>query len=194
MDEVTYTRQPTLATAYESAGAGQPLARLSYRSNTERRVIATLDALTGRVVYLQRAHANVAALRTFYQQLVLAYPHAQTIYLVQDNWPVHFHPDLLAALQPQHWRWPVPTPGNWPTAARPNVPRLNLPIHLLQLPIYASWCNPIEKLWRWLRQAVLHLHRRCDDWEGLQALVAAFLDQFAHGSEPLRRYTGLLRY
>ena len=34
-----------------------------------------------------------------------------------------------------------------------------LPIEILQLPTYASWTNPIEKLWRWARQSVIHLHR-----------------------------------
>ena len=45
---------------------------------------------------------------------------------------------------------------------------------------------------RWLRQAVLKLHRLADDWPELQRRVNAFLDQFATGSHDLLRYVGLL--
>jgi len=29
---------------------------------------------------------------------------------------------------------------------------------LVPLPTYGSWTGPIERLWRWLKQEVLHLH------------------------------------
>jgi len=54
-----------------------------------------------------------------------------------------------------------------------------------------AFCNPIEKLWRWLCQDVLHLHRLAVDLQALRALVAAFLQQFAQGSADLLRYVGL---
>jgi hypothetical protein len=66
-----------------------------------------------------------------------------------------------------------------------------LPIHLIWLPTYAPWTNPIEKLWRCLKQDVLHLHRYQDDWQGLRARVDAFFAQFATGSPDLLRYVGL---
>jgi hypothetical protein len=59
------------------------------------------------------------------------------------------------------------------------------------LPTYAPWLNPIEKLWRWLRQDVLKLHRQASDWPGLRQRVRAFLDQFASGSLALLQYVGL---
>ena len=190
-DEITYYRQPTEAFAYEAAGAYQPLARRSYRSNTQRRLAATLDALTGRVIHLQRSRLGVEALVDFYQLVAEAYADRKTIYIVQDNWPVHFHADVLAALQPQTFNWPLPVPSNWPTEPSPKARRLNLPIRVLQLPTYASWTNPIEKLWRWLRQDILHLHRYADRWPELWDKVSEFLDQFADGSEALLRYVGL---
>jgi hypothetical protein len=60
-----------------------------------------------------------------------------------------------------------------------------------------------EKLWRWLPQDVLTLHRLADDWpttgrrladdwHTLRERVNAFLDQFAAGSHALLRYTGLI--
>ena len=59
------------------------------------------------------------------------------------------------------------------------------------LPTYAPWLNPIEKVWRWLRQDVLKLHRQADNWEALQTRVHGFLDQFATGSKRLLEYVGL---
>ena len=63
---------------------------------------------------------------------------------------------------------------------------------ILELPTYASWLNPIEKLWRWLQQDVLHLHRLCDDWQALKLAFANFLDGLTDGSLELLRYVGLL--
>jgi transposase len=60
------------------------------------------------------------------------------------------------------------------------------------LPTYAPWLNPIEKLWRWLRQDMLKLHQRADDWRALRGRVRAFLEQFAGGSQRLLEYVGLL--
>lgn len=68
---------------------------------------------------------------------------------------------------------------------------LRLPIQFVLRPPYASWCNPLEKLWRKLKQDVLHLHRRASDLKALRMLVTEFLQQFAAGSSELLRYVGL---
>ncbi|MGQ9628589.1 MAG: transposase [Anaerolineae bacterium] len=70
--------------------------------------------------------------------------------------------------------------------------KANLSIRLLCLPTYASWLNPIEKFWRWLKQDVLHLHRLGEDWQALRQRVAEFLDQFRSGSLYLLKYVSLL--
>lgn len=190
-DELTYYRQPTEAQDYEAAGRHQPLARRSYHRNAQCRIAATLDPFTGQVVYLQRSRLGVEALVDFYQLVAEAYADRKTIYIVQDNWPVHFHPDVLAALQPQDLQRPLPVPRNWPTEPSPKARRLDLPIQLLPLPTYASWTNPTEKLWRWLKQDILHLHRYADRWPELWEEVDRFLEQFANGSRKLLRYVGL---
>ena len=189
-DEVTYYRQPSLGYAYVATQSADPRAERSLRSNTPTRVIATLDAHTGQVVARQRARIDVPTLIRFYQQVVAAYPDRR-IYLVQDNWPVHFHPDVLAALEPQTSPFPFLTPPSWPTEPSPNARRLNLPIQLVTLPTYSPWANPIEKLWRWLKQDVLHLHRHADDLPALRNLVLDFLARFDRASPDLLRYVGL---
>ena len=59
------------------------------------------------------------------------------------------------------------------------------------LPTYAPWLNPIEKLWRKLKQEFLYMHRyAADSPEDLQQRVLDFL-QWSTGSTDLLRYVGL---
>ncbi len=89
------------------------------------------------------------------------------LFVIEDNWNVHTHPDVQATL-----------------AELPNVT-------MAWLPTYACWLNPIEKLWKCVRQTVLHRHRLSDQWPELKQLVAKFFDQFRDGSEALLHYVGL---
>jgi hypothetical protein len=192
-DEFTYYRQPTLACDYEAKGHIQPLARLSYKTNSHFRVVGALNVITGQITYQQCYKVNLRRLSDFYATVRADYPDAEEIYVAQDNWPVHFHPDVLARLQPQDFfPWPPKVPPNWPTQPSAKAIQDDLPIRLLLLPTYASWLNPIEKLWRWLKQHVLHLHRLSGDWQALKQAVADFLDGFKHNSPELLRYVGLL--
>jgi hypothetical protein len=190
-DELGFYRQPSLAYAYELMGRIQPLARLGLKSNSVWRVAGLLDAWTGRVLYEQGSQICVAKLIQLYQQAATAYPEAQTLFIAEDNWPVHAHPDVLAALQPQSFPHGLYRPSNWPTEPSPKAKRLNLPIRILFLPTYAPWTNPIEKLWKFVRQEVLHLHRFEDDWPGVKHAVTNCLDEFAQGSKKLLQYVGL---
>lgn len=160
LDEFSYYRQPTLACAYHATGNTLPFAVQVARSNTRTRLLAVLNGLTGKVTYLQRSKIGVLALQEFYQQVRTDYPQAKRIYVVQDNWPVHKLPEVLQSLQDN-----------------PLIP--------LFLPTYASWLNPIEKLWRWLKQDVLHLHPLSHDLETLRTQVRNFLDAFTAGSDSL---------
>jgi hypothetical protein len=190
-DEFTLYRQPSLANAYEARGPLQPLARRSYRPNTQFRGIATLNALTGQVTYRQHSKIKLRHLSDFYAAVRDDYPEAEVIYIAQDNWPVHFHVDVLARLQPQNFPFPPTVPPNWPTQPTRRAIHDELPIQILCLPTYASWLNPIEKLWRWCRQEVLHLHRLSDDWPALKQRVLDFMSQFRYGSTDLLNYAGL---
>lgn len=103
----------------------------------------------------------------FYGRLNQIYAQARRIYVIQDNWSIHQHPDVLTSLT----QWPRLEP--------------------VWLPTYAPWLNPIEKLWRWLRQDVLKLHRLAGDWPALCQRARAFLDQVATGSHDVL-HVGLL--
>lgn len=191
-DQFSFYRQPTGARDWCQRGKQQqPLAKRSHHSNTCGRIVAGLNGLTGQTTSRMASQITVSQLVSFYQDLCRTYPQAEIIYVVLDNWPVHFHPDVLAALAPQQTPWEMKTPPSWPKEARAKAKRLNLPIQLLPLPTYASWCNPIEKLWRKLQQELLHLHRDAQDWPALKEKIKAWLAKFAQASAELLRYVGL---
>jgi transposase len=81
---------------------------------------------------------------------------------------IHAHPDVLTALE--------------------DYPR----IEPIWLPTFAPWLNPIEKLWRWLKETILKMHRLANNWPALHQRVNDFLEQFARASRQLLRYVGLL--
>jgi hypothetical protein len=195
LDEMTVERCPTVAQAYEARGHEQARAGLGHASNLLTRIIAGVNARTAQVTYRRATAIRVNQIVGFYQDLVATYPQATCIYVVQDNWPVHTHPDVLAALPPQHYAAWFRRPRSWPTQpssqAQKRWGHLSLPIQIVPLPTYASWTNPTEKLWRLCRQTVTHLHRYADDLRGLRDALDRFFLQFAHGSDSLLRYVGL---
>ena len=192
-DEFAFRLQPTLAKDWTQTATKQPLARQTLDPDAVCYGLGALNAHTGDLVYQQTESATVVATHEFYSHICQRYPKAERIYLIQDNRPVHLHPNLLAALLPQMSSFRKPLPPSWIGKFSKKIGELNkLPIEVLQLPTYASWTNPIEKLWRWVRQAVLHLHRLAEDWHTLQQRVIAFMEQFQGGSKKLLRYVGLL--
>lgn len=166
-DELTYYRRATLRNMWQKQGQKQR--RIHHRpgANTKARVTAAIHALTGQVLYMQRHKIGLKELGNFYAQIRTTYPEAERLYLVQDNWPTHKHPSVLNAAKTYRLR-------------------------LLFLPTYASWLNPVEKLWRWLRQDILHNHGLSDRFKHLRLLVEQWLEQFVHGSLQLLNYIGLL--
>src|SRR5215475_15553495 len=66
------------------------------------RIIGALNAVTGRVDFLDAYIVGRAKVIQFYGQLNDAYPSAERLLVVQDNWSIHTHEDVLAALK----RWP----------------------------------------------------------------------------------------
>ena len=192
-DEFGFNLHPSVAKDWAETGTKYPLARKSYKPQATCYGIGALNPHTGDVVYQQVQSCTVLALHTFYTQICQRYPNAERIYLIQDNRAIHFHANLRAALLPQKTTFVKPVPPNWTQKQSKKIGELTkLPIEILQLPTYASWTNPIEKLWRWVRQSVIHLHRLSDDWQTLQNKVFAFMEQFKGESQDLLRYVGLL--
>ena len=164
LDEFGYQRWPEVAPTWGLEAAVAQRAG----NNQQWRTIGTLNALTGQVNYLDGYIVGRQQVIQFYGLLDRAYPKkVERMYVIQDNWNIHTHPDVVTALA--------------------DYPRIT-PIWL---PTYAPWLNPIEKLWRWLRQDILKMHRWVEDWLQVKQRVRDFLEQFAHGSPALLRYVGL---
>lgn len=164
LDEFGYQRWPEVAPTWGMAAAVAQRAG----TNQQWRTLGALNALTGQVNYLDGYIVGRHQVRQFYSCLNRAYPQkVALIYVIQDNWNIHTHPEVLTALA--------------------DSPR----IKPVWLPTYAPWLNPIEKLWRWLRPDILKMHRWVEDWPQVKHRVQDFLDQFAQGSAALLRYGGL---
>ena len=165
-DELTYYRCPTVFCDYTLAGSDAPRANQGTGYNTSRRIAGCLDAYSGRLISWQRSAFDHPTFLRYLLAVQARYPKAEHLYIALDNWPVHFQPDVLAALQ-------------------------NSKITLLFLPTYAPWLNPIEKVWRKLKQEILHLHRYRSRWKDLQERVEAWLIQYDRPAPDLLHYVGL---
>ena len=171
-DEKTYHRNPTVScSAYGDVGTSQPTGISTPGSNTQRRIGGVMNVVDGSVWFCQRSTFGVKALVNEMFQVADwirgSHPQVKQINLIWDCWPSHFHPDVLLA------------------AHRAGIT-------LIPLPTYSPWENPIEKLWRWLCQEVLHMHDCSDKWHALWDRVDDFLRQFENGSQALLQYVGLL--
>jgi hypothetical protein len=117
LDELTDERQPSLARALAGGGwdtGGQPnppLAELSRQRTNETRVVASLDVVSGQVCWRQRSRVGVRERVGRSQEVRAAYPAVERIWGIQDTWPVHWHADLLVALEPQESRLPAQAPA-----------------------------------------------------------------------------------
>jgi transposase len=168
LDEVTFTQWPGVSSNWcEQAPTPRPLADRKQSKYRRSRVVGALDASSGRVCFLQDNHIGGQVFARFLRQLDAAYPQAQRISLIWDNWPVHSSEIVEQTLA--------------------QLPRMQV----VSLPTYAPWLNPIEKLWRKFRQEVDYLHDLADDWDALRARVRQYFTQFAAGSPALLRYVGL---
>ena len=99
LDEMGYYRWPKEGRSWAAAApTPAPLTDRDGPNNKQWRVIGALNALSGRVDYLDGYIIGRAKVVEFYRQLVAAYPEARLIYVVQDNWSIHRHEDVQAAL------------------------------------------------------------------------------------------------
>lgn len=169
LDEMGYYRWPEPGLDWgQDTSWPAPCAEKAGPNNQQWRIVGVLNALTGQVDYLDDYIVGRQKLIEMYHDIDEIYAYHERIYVAQDNWSIHRHPDVLQALE-----------------AFPHI-------EPVWLPTYAPWLNPIEKLWRWLRQEVLKMHRLAGDFDALRRRVRAFLDQFWAGSKDLLRYVGLL--
>jgi putative transposase len=170
-DEFTFYRQPTLGPCYHEQGKdskSQPLAQWTGGAKTKHRVVAALNALTGAVVSGFGSVIGIKALCQFMHTVREFYGPDKRIVLIWDNWPIHKHEAVL-------------------NAAADNK------IEILFVPTYAPWTNPIEKLWRKLKQEMICMHAYHDktQWPQLCQRVKEFMERLQTPSQETLNYVGL---
>jgi len=168
-DETTCYRHPPVGTCWQQAGSGGAAQRKATRGqghNTTARIVGSLDVSTGRVLFRLGSKAGVDALCAFLRQVRQVYGPQPTLTLVWDNWPVHFHEKVSQTAQTER-------------------------IRLLRLPTYAPWTNPIEKLWRKLKEEVLSMHTKTNRWDELKQQMRDFLTGYDRQAPDLLHYVGL---
>lgn len=203
LDELTYDLHPTIDSEWSLAG-DQPTAERGTCGQREGRLLSAMDAESGRLFYRQKQSVGRTDLVDLYREMTKACrteaceedSRAVRLWVVQDNAPFHFHADVLRELEPQVWprahpAFEYPLPAQWPDPTEAALSDGALPVQVVPLPTYASWLNPIERLWRWLKQEVLHLHPFAANWKKLKRGVQSFLERFTEGSEALLCYTGV---
>jgi transposase len=167
-DEHTSYARPPVGAGYASTAGPALKAEQGTSYNSRRRIAACLEPRTGRLIERQRGSFNLKEMARFFLFVEGHFPDATTIYMALDNWPVHFHPTVLAELEQHQSR-----------------------IQLLPLPTYAPWTNPVEKVWRKLNQERISLHRLSGKWDELKQAITDWFEPFHQGSEDLLHYVGL---
>lgn len=110
VDEMGYGRWPEAAPDW---AASAPVAERKGHNEQKWRLIGALNALSGQVTYLDNSIVGRKQVIKLLKQVDAAYPQAERIHVVLDNWSIHRHADVQAAVQ--------------------ALPRL----HLVWLPTYA---------------------------------------------------------
>ncbi len=188
MDQLTIYLHPSVACDWSEV---QPLSRQGHLSNKTFRICGALNCFNGEVHTLMRNKISIPSLVEFFEQLCRKHP-GKTIFLILDNWTVHWHPDVRAVLEPQLYPYQMTLPKSWQKLKpRKKYIGRNLPLQLVYLPTYASWLNPIEKTWRWLKQDFLHHHCKKDNMEGLKNSVRAWFQSPEHTAQQMLGYVGL---
>lgn len=192
-DELTYYNHASPAPDH-SPQREQPKAGLAIGGERGWRIAGALDIFSGQFISVQRSKITVPAFVGFLRQVVSAYPGLETIYLVVDNWPVHFHPDVMEALQEQQCPFPFNVPASW-KKLKPSgkYKGENLPIQFVPLPTYSPWLNPVEKIWRWLKKDLIHNHSFANEFKELKVKVEDFLCKMGSSTSQALAVAGLLK-
>lgn len=165
-DEAGFYRQPTMAPVWAPGGRRQPRVPWSAAANRPLRAAIGFDPVRGRLVHRLRSSFTAVEMGRFYRFMSQAWPAVERIVVVMDNWPVHRHPRAWAMLEADRR------------------------IQVLWLPTYAPWLNPAEKVWKWLRQKLVHMHPWSGHFTQLRARVDLTLASANNDPRALLRYTG----
>jgi hypothetical protein len=168
-DEFTYYLHPEAGKGWGSKGKkGAKRVEQAACGRTKDRIAACIDVQTGAVIYRQRPTYRVRDMYRFFYYVERHYKTAEKVFVVVDNWLVHFH-----------------------SYVKENLARGAKKIVLLPLPTYAPWENPIEKVWLMLKKEQLIQHPFKDDMKGLKLSIQQWFQDYEGASPELLRAVGL---
>jgi len=139
-DEASFYRQPTQGLLWHWMGRKQPQMRYTHKSNTVMRVMGVLNAVNGRVYCEDTGSTTAERLGEFFKRVLSLYKGARKIYIIGDNWPVHYHKAVTRVLNS------------------------DTRVEIVPLPTYSPWLNKIEKVWKLTKQEVTHAHPWSDNF------------------------------
>ena len=137
LDELTYELHPTTGADWSPAGE-QPTARRGSCRQRQGRLLAAMDAESGRLFYRQKPSVGREKLTDLYREMADAYQ-GERLWVVQDNAPFHFHTDVLQALETQIWPQAHPVfeyarPSKWPDPTEAALSGGELQVQIVPLP------------------------------------------------------------
>lgn len=192
-DEFTVINQASSGADFAPKGQ-QPKERWAH-TEKKIRLAGAMNAISGQTTIYQCPKMTIQHFINFLKLVVEDYPQADKIYMPVDGWPIHFHPSVQAALVTQEQPFEPKLPPSWKKVKPdPEYAELNLPIQMVSLPTYASWLNPIEKLWKLLKKEVLHLFPNPNNFNELQLRINRFFEEFEQDSLRLLKFCGLCKF
>jgi hypothetical protein len=168
-DEKTYYLREEIGKVWGSRGKrGARQANQAGGTTVVNRIAGCIDVQTGKVISRQRSSFNVKEMYRFFYYVEQHYKDAEHIFIVLDNWPVHFH-----------------------AYVQENLARGAKKIVLLSLPTYAPWKNPMEKVWLKFKKDILLHHGFGTNCQSLKQAAEKWLKNFEVESHELLHFAGL---
>lgn len=152
MDGVHPTHNTQLAYGWIKKGHRKELAANSGRSRLN--LSGAIDLINGRMFIREDETLNAQSTITFLKSIVDAYPTMKKIHLFCDNARYYRNKDVKTYLE-------------------------NSKIELHFLPPYSPNLNPIERLWKWMKERVMY-NTYYEDFEEFKTAVFGFLESISN--------------
>lgn len=166
-DEIDLALLPTITRCWCKRGHQRVIE--TPRKNQKRYGAGLIHWVSGKLDWATSDHKDNALFRAVLSQLVepTPEPQARKIYVVIDNYRIHFAKPVLAFLQVHQDR-----------------------IALVCLPTYSPKLNPVERFWKHLRRKVTH-KTFFQTVEQLLEAVTSFFQELASRPDAVRSIAGL---
>jgi len=139
----------------------------SAKTNTLVRIGGAINAVTGQFHYKMGPHFGGSEFASFIKDLAASYKIHKKVYVIIDNVSLHFTKEVRA------------------------VTEKNKNLELVHLPSYSPWLNNIEKVWKWMKQRVVHAHPWCNNFKEFKNQVRTTLESINDNRREVLQYAGL---